>query len=41
MFQRTETSEAVFGETLEVNEKLTKGKLLKDEQWSDSDNVDV
>jgi hypothetical protein len=40
-YQRIESSEAVFGEMVEVNENLTQAKLLKDEEWSNSDNVEV
>jgi hypothetical protein len=40
-FERIESSEAVFGEMLEVNDKFTQAKLLKDEEWSNSDNVEV
>ena len=40
-FQRVETSKEVFGETLEVNEELTQGRLVTNEEWSHSGNVNV
>ena len=40
-YQRIESADAVFGEVVKVNEDITEGKLLKDEEWSYSENVQV
>jgi hypothetical protein len=37
-YERIEISKEVFGETLELNDELTQGRLVTDEEWSHSSN---